>query len=166
MHISIGDMLYGRVDVVPGQFHVATEFTHLCYFPVFARKSYVVFAHPNSRPPVVEIPVSPKSTAFAYIRAICIFIAILCAMIAPGLYYDTVRKPTVPAVARFWFEFAVTGGIALLALAVTYLPFVTRANAVRAKAIARLIWLPEHVVDQVGAIAGGERLIQGLGAGV
>ncbi|MFN0137721.1 MAG: hypothetical protein ACKVS9_16570 [Phycisphaerae bacterium] len=158
MDISIGDMRAGRVDVVPGLFYVVTDFTHFCYFPVFARESHVVFTQAGSRPPSVAIPLSPKSIAFAYVRAICVVIGWFAALLAIGLHRDSVRKPDEFSATHLWFPVAVSSGGALTLLALSYLPLLNRAGAARARAIARQIWLPERVVDQIGAIAAGERV--------
>src|SRR6267154_1566295 len=43
MIILHGTRLYGKVDQVPGLFHVATQFFYLQFIPLFPLASYLVF---------------------------------------------------------------------------------------------------------------------------
>ena len=43
-----GARLLGKVDCVPGMFHVATMFAHLYYIPLIPMQSYVVFSEPTT----------------------------------------------------------------------------------------------------------------------
>jgi hypothetical protein len=67
MHVHVGESLYGKVDQVPGLFHVATKFSHAYYLPIVPQGSYLVderWTPPRERP----IGWSNKSILIAWVR--------------------------------------------------------------------------------------------------
>jgi len=68
--IIYGTNFYGRVDEVPGIFHVVTEFEHLYAFPLIPRKSFLVLDEEPGGARVVRIPLSWKSVFVAWLRAV------------------------------------------------------------------------------------------------
>ena len=78
MIFIFGTRLFGKVDEVPGHFHVATEFFHFDYVPLFPVKSWIVTSQDAGRWNGVEIPICRKSMMLAWSRAG----AIVCAIIA------------------------------------------------------------------------------------
>lgn len=69
MVIIYGSRLYGKVDVVPGLFHVETRFGHLYYFPLIPIESFAVFSKSGDQINGVKIPMSFKSILYAWLRA-------------------------------------------------------------------------------------------------
>ena len=76
----LGTRLFGGTDTVPGLFHVATKFFHINFLPLVPLSSYLVlkrrgtFTHQlgwgNNAFQGIEIPMSGKSVALGYIRAL------------------------------------------------------------------------------------------------
>src|SRR5262245_61154141 len=72
-----GSRLYGRVDEVPGLFHVATRFGHLWYIPLIPMGSTVIFEKSGNSYRGVPIGLSAKSFLVAWLRAGLIVAAVL-----------------------------------------------------------------------------------------
>ncbi len=70
MMVIWGTTLYGKTDEVPGVFHVATECSHLYYFPLLPHKSYLVLEHTSSGFRGIPINRSWKSLGVAWLRAV------------------------------------------------------------------------------------------------
>lgn len=64
-----GSRLYGKVDEVPGMFHVATKFGHLWYFPLIPMGSHVILSENEDGWEGIKIPLSMKSVFVAWARA-------------------------------------------------------------------------------------------------
>ncbi len=72
--IYFGQHDFGKVDVVPGLFAVQTRFFHVSFFPLIPLSSYLI-VQPGEILTIsdeVAIPISGKSVAFAYLRALLI----------------------------------------------------------------------------------------------
>jgi hypothetical protein len=69
MVIIFGSRLYGKVDVVPGLFHVETKFGHLWYIPLIPLGTYLILNKQAGQWHGVSIPFSFKSLLFAWLRA-------------------------------------------------------------------------------------------------
>src|SRR5438067_10436975 len=80
MYIVWGSKLMGKVDVVPGLFHVATKFGHIYYIPLIPTASFVVMSQDGTGFRGVPIGLSFKSIMVAWLR-VGLFLA---AMIASG----------------------------------------------------------------------------------
>ncbi len=68
MVIIWGSRLYGKVDVVPGLFHVETKFGHLWYIPLIPFGSFLVLNKEGNAWNGVRIPMSFKSILLAWLR--------------------------------------------------------------------------------------------------
>ena len=55
-----GSRLFGKVDVVPGLFHVQTKFGHFNYIPLIPMQSYVVLSHTGKTFRGVRVPLCPN----------------------------------------------------------------------------------------------------------
>ena len=85
MVIHFGTRLYGRVDVVPGVFHVATEFFHVLLVPLVPLRSWLVLKEEGVILPRfsgVRIPLSWKSVMAGWIRGFAAIHALPLAMVA------------------------------------------------------------------------------------
>lgn len=69
MYVVFGHTLYGKTDVVPGFFHVATRFAHIYYIPLFPVSSYLVLSRRGAKFHGVPIPLSTKSILLGWGRA-------------------------------------------------------------------------------------------------
>jgi hypothetical protein len=86
MIIIWGSRLYGKVDDVPGMFHVATKFGHLWYIPLIPLGSHLVISKEGNGWTGAPVPISIKSILIAWLRAALIVATILSAIICiPGL---------------------------------------------------------------------------------
>lgn len=153
-HAHLGTAVYGRVDHVDGVFFVATEFAHVNGVPIAPAVSFVYFAHPGNGPARVPIDLCAKSVLLVYFRALCLCVAAVLGILAI-VFYDAPRQEL-----RAWtITLMLSSAAPILIAAGSYLRYFTAARSQRAKTIARQIGLPARIVDQIGAIAAGERVV-------
>ena len=69
MAIVFGTRPYGKCDVVPELFYVATWFFHVDFLPLIPTGSRLVLGHSGNQYHVVNIPLSFKSILLAWARA-------------------------------------------------------------------------------------------------
>lgn len=74
--IIFGTRLYGKVDEVPGLFHVSTQFFHIDFLPLIPTGSYAVFSEEGSGWRGANIGLSGKSVLVAWVRAACVIAVI------------------------------------------------------------------------------------------
>ena len=84
MIFVFGTRLFGKVDEVPGLFHVATRFGHLNFLPLVPVQSYVILSQQGGSFQGVAIPLSGKSILIAWARAVGVIAAAVCGAI--GLF--------------------------------------------------------------------------------
>ena len=82
MVIVWGSRLYGKVDAVPGFFHVATRFGHVYYLPLIPLQSFVVLGQHGDQFRGIPIRLSGKSVLMAWARAFLLIAACVSAIIA------------------------------------------------------------------------------------
>jgi hypothetical protein len=75
MVIVWGSRLFGKVDNVPGLFHVATKCGHCQFLPLIPMESVLVFDKQRDSYRGVTIPLSGKSILVAWMRAILVMLA-------------------------------------------------------------------------------------------
>jgi hypothetical protein len=68
MIIIWGSRLYGKVDEVPGMFHVATKFGHLWYIPLIPMGSHLIIEQTGRGWRGVPLGLSGKSVLAAWLR--------------------------------------------------------------------------------------------------
>jgi hypothetical protein len=86
MIIIWGSRLFGKVDDVPGMFHVATKFGHLWYIPLIPMGSHLVFAKTDQGWRGAPIPFSSKSMVVAWLRAALVLASVIaCLLFLPGI---------------------------------------------------------------------------------
>ena len=66
MMIVWGTQLYGRIEKVPGLGHIATEFGHLMFLPLFPTQSYFIVEEKGPRFQGFPIGLSNKSVLAGY----------------------------------------------------------------------------------------------------
>jgi hypothetical protein len=126
-----GSRFMGKVDEVPGLFHVATKFAHINYVPLIPLESYVIVGKTAKGIRGVQISLCGKSILFAYLRGISFVAALVSAVCA---LVDYTGRGS---------EWPVIGAIALASATLFYFitfhkPF-TRASFLRAQQLgARL----------------------------
>jgi hypothetical protein len=76
--VIAGTQRYGKVDQVPGLFHVATEFFHIDYLPLAPTRSYLILDGTDQG---IRIRMSGKSILFAWLR-VALFLAGVIALVA------------------------------------------------------------------------------------
>lgn len=79
MIIFYGERFYGKVDVVPGLFHVVTVFFHLEFFPLVPLRSCIVLAGSGGQTGMVT-SMSLKSVLIGWLRA-----ALVVSMLVSGI---------------------------------------------------------------------------------
>jgi len=140
--IHIGSTLYGKVDHVPGLFHVATDFLTINLIPVIPRGSYLVLETPDTEP--IAVPLRWKSVLFALVRFILALAALISSLVV-GIEFFEKRVPLGdgwPLLA------ALTVGLVLLFLCFRWTYSFTRAHPLKALEWARIANIPPEVVAQ------------------
>jgi hypothetical protein len=143
----MGEQLFGKVDQVPGMYHVATQFLHVYFLPLAPSKSFIVLdaTKDGDRFRGVPIALSKKSMLFAWLRAACVISGGATALAAPilagGAFLDGREGFAFPCLAS-----AVASPVFFLALWVSYK--ISRARPVRALELARQVgFAPDAVVS-------------------
>jgi hypothetical protein len=146
MFILHGTRFYGKVDHVPGLFHVATLFFHLQFIPFIPLGSYLVLecGKHTGRPPGIKMPWSAKSVLVAWMRLLIVVagtVSLFPFLLALTILIDNQRV--------IWHVFlialAIAGGSSLLLWASYRF---TRAKATRALELASKAGIPPEVVAQ------------------
>ena len=138
MMVVWGSRLFGKADIVPGLFHVATRFGHVDYFPLIPLGSYVVLSQAGDEFQGVRISLSLKSLLLAWARA---FGAVATALTAFFLFVVLVSKRAEPG--------AWTGPATALAVLLPVTLFLYRSKTLshasydRARQLGELIGLTE-----------------------
>jgi hypothetical protein len=133
-----GTEMYGEVDVIPGLFHVSTEFYHVNFIPVWPVRSYIVLHGPSNHR--LRVGLSRKSIAFAYLRVLCIGLALVG--LAWGLGEEFLKGKRKQADIDF-----ITLLLGLMSLLVLFLSYrLSRPTPLRAYRLALQAGLPIHVV--------------------
>lgn len=148
MFYVFGSRLYGKVDEVPGLFHVATKFGHLNFVPLIPTQSYVVLAKNGNTFRGVPIPMSAKSVFVTWGRAIS-FVAMVLggifALVSANSYNSSAEFAPLVGVAVF--------GAALFCF-LTFYKGVTRASFNRACQLAQMIGMTERGYAELQRIYG------------
>ena len=76
-----GTRLFGKVDEVPGLFHVATSFFHIWYVPLVPLGSHLVFEQTGEGWQGVPVGLSLKSVTVAWVRGFAAAGAIVFAIL-------------------------------------------------------------------------------------
>ena len=94
MFYIFGMRMFGQTDRVPGVFHVATRFFHICFVPLYPVKSILVLEEGTGRDGGIPIPMSKNSLAAAWSRGlawaiglIMMIIIVNSATVSPVLYF-------------------------------------------------------------------------------
>jgi hypothetical protein len=134
--IVFGNAFYGKVDVVPGLFHVKTYFFHLWWLPIAPVNSYL-FVEGGNGVGAKVIDLRWKSILTAWFRTLlgfCIFPCVLVGVV------ELNPQPAIQEIATAW-------GVAF-ALALIYLMTFrwTRAGYSRALELARMAGIDPEAV--------------------
>jgi hypothetical protein len=139
MVIIWGTTHAGKVDEVPGMFHVVTQFGHLYYIPLIPTGSYIVLEK-NSDGGFrgVSIPISFKSWLIAWLRAACVVGTIAMTILTAVMLADVPKHPFN------WIGPLFLDGVLITLLVLSYkLKFIRRASYERAVDLARRVGLTE-----------------------
>jgi hypothetical protein len=145
MVLIYGSNLFGKVDEVPGLFHVATKFDHVYYVPILPLKTYLVLEREGR---YVQIRMSFKSVFLAWGRAVLLVTAFfsLCMSILAGHF-----EPN----GRVWLIALLVAGVSSILFASSYvLRKPRRASVTRAMALARRAELGDEALAEIGRIYG------------
>jgi hypothetical protein len=137
MVIIWGTTHAGKVDEVPGLFHVVTQFGHLYYLPLIPTGSYIVLEKmPDGGFRGASIPLSFKSWLVAWLRAGCVVTIIAAVIIGIIAIAESHKQPLG------WIAPAITLVLAAIGLTLSYrLQFIRRASYERAKHLAERVGL-------------------------
>jgi hypothetical protein len=143
-----GSRLFGKVDVVPGMFHVQTKFGHFNYIPLIPMQSYVVLSHSGKTFRGVPVPLSAKSVFMCWGRLIAGAAAIIGGIIALINFNN-------PYSGTDWH---IAAAVALLGAVLAGLLFfykgLTRASFNRACQLGRHVGLSERGFAEIQRIYG------------
>src|SRR5437763_16584065 len=142
MIIIYGSALYGRVDRVPGHFHIATRFAHVYYVPLIPIRSYAVLSESGPTFQGVRIGLNLRSVLMAWLRTALLLTAVI-ATVRVCIESSHPERCLFPAAVA-------AGAIAGFVLAIKH-PVFTRASAARAEKLARKLGVSEDAVAQVRA---------------
>lgn len=129
-----GTRLYGRVDQVPSQFYVATEFVHMWYIPLIPLRTFLIVEGWQSEE-AIKIPMSFKSVLTAYVRA-ALILAALVLFFKAGLLWYSGHEAQGSDVLSGVFQIA-TGVLCLLACWSSHR--LSRADEQKARALAHYL---------------------------
>src|SRR4051812_47816368 len=150
MFFILGSRLFGKCDIVPGFFHVATRFEHLNYIPLIPMQSYIILNQKNTvlggTFRGVPIGMSGKSIAIAWMRCLSI------AAVVVGLIMMIAVGSGNPAHALIPLLIAVAGAGAF---AFTRTKSMTHASYDRACELARVLGLNERGMAKLAEIYQG-----------
>lgn len=143
MIIIFGSRLYGKVDEVPGLFHVATRFGHAWYLPLIPMGSYLVLGRQGGEQHGAYIGLSVKSLLIAWLRVVLFIAAAGCVIAAIML---GTAAPHRGAAAAPWWPYALAAPILLgLWLWAMMGEAFRRASYERAMALSERVGLGEVV---------------------
>ena len=74
--IVFGTRLYGRVDMVPGLFYVATRFFHICWIPIIPLGTQIVVGEDDKGWEGVPFGLSGRSLLVGYLRSLLIGVGV------------------------------------------------------------------------------------------
>jgi hypothetical protein len=133
-----GTGLYGKVDRVPGLFHVATKFFHIWYVPLIPTQSWIVIAgtEKGNRWRGVELGLSGKSVLAAYFR----LALVITVLVAGFRVISTLDKDRTGALMS-----GLAGVVAIVLLVVSLR---ARASRERAHRLGKILKLDLAVVDR------------------
>jgi hypothetical protein len=147
--IAFGKRLFGRVDRVPGKYHVATLCWHFCYLPLIPLGSFLVIRQRMTGMTTdfegIRIPLSAKSLLIAWSRSLLAvpFTILLIALVVIPAAAD---HPDMSAYRGAVIEEVL---VALLLFGPYLVPGLGPATAGRADELARLA--AGSVADRVRA---------------
>jgi len=91
MYIHFGQKPYGKCDVVPELFYVATWFFHFDYIPLVPMGTRLILGQSGNTYHVINIPFSLKSLAYAWLRLASFGAMVGCAIAALTMIDDAQR---------------------------------------------------------------------------
>lgn len=144
MIIIYGSRLYGKVDVVPGFFHVETKFGHLWYIPLIPVGSYLILNKSGDGWNGVQIPLNFKSICFAWLRAASLVGGVVASIIALATAKEGVEHWLTPAMVG-------VGSLITFALFTMHKGF-THASYDRAHQLGELVGISDRgkqLIDQL-----------------
>jgi hypothetical protein len=145
-----GTRLMGRVDDVPGMFHVATKCWHINFVPFVPVQTYIVLSKNGRQFRGIKIPLSLKSWGMAWLRFLGWGgVAAGVIVLIVGLTSRAEARP------EEYIPGFIVLAISALLLAIAYLiKPLRRASYDRAVALAKLASLNEAGLEQLRQIYG------------
>jgi hypothetical protein len=143
--IILGELLFGKVDQVPGMFHVATKFLHVFFLPLAPSSSFVVLDSSKDCDHFKGVPIAlnRESMLMAWLRAGCVIggggAALAAPILAGAAFLDGREGFALPCIAS-----AVASPVFFLALRLSYK--ISRARPMRALELARQVGIPPDPV--------------------
>jgi hypothetical protein len=139
MIVIFGTQRYGKVDQVPGLFHVVTDFFHIDFLPLVPTASYLILDGTDRG---ARIGLSGKSILFTWLR-LALFVGGGVALVV-AIYFLTRRLDLI--------EWSHALGTLALSASLFYLFWAsyrfTRARPARALELARHVGIPPEVLAQ------------------
>jgi hypothetical protein len=146
MLIVWGSRLYGKVDEVPGLFHVATRFGHLWYIPLIPMGSHLVLARQGDSYQGIPIPMSGKSVLLAWLRAGSLVGGVIAGIVA---MVETKSGPDA------WMMPAIVSGLLLVLCGfLSFHKLFLRASYDRARRLGEMVGLTDQGRQMIDAAYG------------
>jgi hypothetical protein len=145
--LMLGDSMYGKVDQVPGLFHVATRFFHLQYVPLVPMGTYLILESGQTRNARFRIGLSIKSVLLAWLRAALWIAVIGCPFIGLVALAEQPRPGGRARPRDPWPAVAILAGFEVATAAVLWLSYrFTHSSPVRALDLAGQVGIPPEAV--------------------
>lgn len=141
MVIIWGSKLYGKTDVVPGLFHVATKFGHLWYIPLIPTSSFLVLSEDGDGWRGLDIPMSGKSVLLAWLRTAA-FIGTIVACVAS---IPMIMDPLAPMGTK-------VGGVAVILGAIAAIYFTMFHSLTKNAGYTRALELASYLGPEAEAL--------------
>lgn len=145
MIVVFGHRLFGKVDAVPGLFHVATKFFYIDYLPLIPAGTWLVFSQSGKSWRGVPIPFSFKSMLVAWARAAAVVGTVLFPILILAAANSRGRAGD-PDLAT-----CVGGLVVSLAVLIGgyYVPGIGRATPARLEQLCIAAGLSQETIDEL-----------------
>jgi hypothetical protein len=137
--IAWGRRLFGRVDRVPGRYHVATLCFHFCYLPLVPLGTFLILSQSMSGMSTeftgIRLPLSLKSWLIAWSRTVLWFLFVLSCVLTTTVIFPGKDDRPPPPGQKVVIP-AISASLGLLLFGPYFTPGIGRATRARAAKLA------------------------------
>ena len=139
--LVFGIRLFGKAEIVPGVFFIATRFFHICFIPLIPMQSFILSGEPDGEGEVAPLSsLHWGSISMAYLRGLLFAGALVLAFMA----WDKVETTHVP-----WSQVRPMLLMSLGCVAAFFGSYrLARATAESVEALRKVDGVPSHVLSR------------------